>query len=272
MKKDFYPTTITQSVLITVLFLLTISIVLGIFTLIDFVLIDSALTNVYILTFAKIFSYPLGLFVVYKFVVKKSNFKRFDFTLPNFKILVLVSLISLLSILVIYFPFDYLFITSFKINFSGNSFTLDKVIGELILSPITEELVFRAIILKGLLTKMKPWKAILISALLFGVPHFNPINQGAILGAIVLGLLTGWIYYKTYKIIYTIVMHFIVNLTILTTIYYFNNFNSEVFTNESYFLYGENSLIFLSLFLILFISAIFIANRLIDNDSKKIKK
>lgn len=272
MKKDFYPTTITQSVLITVLFLLTISIVLVIFVFIDFALIDSDLTNVYILTFAKIFGYPLGLFVVYKFVVKKSNFKRFDFTLPNFKILVLVSLISLLSILVIYFPFDYLFITSFKINFSGNSFTLDKIIGELILSPITEELVFRAIILKGLLTKMKPWKAILISALLFGAPHFSPINQGAILGAIFLGILTGWIYYKTKNIIYPIIMHFIHNLTIFSTIYYFNNHNLEVFTNESYFLYGESSLIILSLFLILFISTIFIVNRLIDYNSKKIKK
>jgi len=259
MKKEIYPKTILQSILITFLFLLTISIVLMVFAV-----FNPLLDNNYILTLAKIIGYPLATYVVFKFVSKKSNFTGFKVKEPNYKILVLVSVISLLSILTLYFPFDYLFKTSFNSNFSGESFILNGIIGELVLSPITEELVFRAIILKGLLTKVKPWKAILISALLFGIPHFSPFNQGAMLNAIFLGILAGWVYYKTENVIYTIVMHFINNLSITTTIYYFNNFNSEVFRKDSFYLYGEYSLAILSVLLILFICSIFMTYKLIN--------
>ena len=263
MKKRNYPNNIFESFLITIVFLVTILLVLFIFSF-----IPSFTNKTYLLTISKILAYSLGFYLTFKFVTRKSVFRRFDAFVPKLRVLLFTALISTTSILIFYFPFDYLFTSSFKQNFSGGSFTLDNIIGELLLSPITEELIFRAIILKGLLIKIKPWKAILISALLFGVPHFNPINQGAIINAILLGILTGWIYYKTKNVVYTIFMHFITNFTILSTIYYFNNQNPEVFLNENYTLYGKNSIVMTIIFLIIFFVSIYMTKKILYKDLK----
>ena len=43
-----------------------------------------------------------------------------------------------------------------------------------LLAPLAEEFVFRGAILRSLLTQMKPWTAIAVSALLFSLVHINP--------------------------------------------------------------------------------------------------
>lgn len=82
------------------------------------------------------------------------------------------------------------------------------IIGAVIVAPIAEEIIFRGMITKLLLDEYRPAKAILISALIFGIIHFNPAQ---IPGAIVLGALFGWLYYKTGSIIPGIILHFINN-------------------------------------------------------------
>lgn len=65
-----------------------------------------------------------------------------------------------------------------------------------ILVPLAEELVFRGAILRTLL-KWKPqqhWAMIAISALLFALVHMNPAQMPH---AFVIGLLLGWMYYRT---------------------------------------------------------------------------
>lgn len=61
-------------------------------------------------------------------------------------------------------------------------------------APVLEELIFRGIVLKGLLKNYSPWVAIGQSALLFGLIHINPVQ---IVGAGLIGLLLGWLYYRT---------------------------------------------------------------------------
>jgi membrane protease YdiL (CAAX protease family) len=61
-------------------------------------------------------------------------------------------------------------------------------------APVLEELLFRGVILRGLLKSQRPWVAIGQSALLFGVFHFNPAQS---LSAGLMGLLLGWLYYRT---------------------------------------------------------------------------
>ena len=80
-----------------------------------------------------------------------------------------------------------------------------------ILAPIAEEVVFRGAILRKLLTlfgKQKHWIAIAVSAALFGLLHGN-LPQ--FIHAFVIGLLLGWLYYRTDSIIPGILFHWVNN-------------------------------------------------------------
>ena len=71
-------------------------------------------------------------------------------------------------------------------------------------APVLEELIFRGIILDGLLEKYSPLKSILISSILFGIVHLNPWQFVA---AVILGGFSGWIYYKTKSLTLSIIIH-----------------------------------------------------------------
>lgn len=77
-----------------------------------------------------------------------------------------------------------------------------------IIGPVFEELLFRGAITKVLLQQYNPTKAILISALLFGVFHINPAQ---ILPAFLIGILLSWTYYRTASLIPCILMHILNN-------------------------------------------------------------
>lgn len=74
--------------------------------------------------------------------------------------------------------------------------------------PILEELLFRGTVEKMLLKQYNPQKAILLSALIFGVFHLNPAQ---IVPAFLIGLMLGWVYYKTASLIPCILIHIINN-------------------------------------------------------------
>jgi uncharacterized protein len=77
-------------------------------------------------------------------------------------------------------------------------------------APICEELLFRGIILDGLLKRYSPTKAIIWSAVLFGLVHLNPWQ---LLAAFTLGAFMGWIYYRTGSVLVTMFIHFVANGT-----------------------------------------------------------
>lgn len=77
-----------------------------------------------------------------------------------------------------------------------------------IAGPILEELLFRGAVEKLLLQRYTPAKAILFSALIFGVFHLNPVQ---IVPAFLIGLMLGWMYYKTGSLIPCIVAHILNN-------------------------------------------------------------
>ena len=76
-----------------------------------------------------------------------------------------------------------------------------------IIPAILEEILFRGIILKNLLPYSK-WGAIILSALLFGITHMNPIQ---ILFASIFGVILGVCYEYTGSLLIPIIMHFINN-------------------------------------------------------------
>jgi hypothetical protein len=80
-----------------------------------------------------------------------------------------------------------------------------------ILAPFAEEVVFRGAILRKLLGMMEEkwhWVAIAISAAIFGFVHLN-VPQG--IHAFLIGLLLGWMYYRTGSILPGILFHWVNN-------------------------------------------------------------
>ena len=68
-----------------------------------------------------------------------------------------------------------------------------------LLAPLAEEVVFRGAALRSLLSgNMKPWVAIAVSALLFALAHMNPAQMPH---AFAVGLLLGWMYWRTGSIL-----------------------------------------------------------------------
>lgn len=73
-----------------------------------------------------------------------------------------------------------------------------------------EEWLCRGEVLRGLLQKMKPTWAILVSALFFAVIHGNPWQA---LNAFIIGCVLGYIYYRTGSLVLTMIMHATNNIT-----------------------------------------------------------
>ncbi|SFO99269.1 hypothetical protein SAMN05428949_7094 [Chitinophaga sp. YR627] len=80
----------------------------------------------------------------------------------------------------------------------------------IIVAPVLEEILCRGIILKGLLKNYSPDNAIGISALFFGAIHLNPWQA---IPALIIGIFTGWVFYKTKSVLPGIIIHITVNAT-----------------------------------------------------------
>ncbi|MBU2529330.1 MAG: type II CAAX endopeptidase family protein [Candidatus Omnitrophota bacterium] len=78
-----------------------------------------------------------------------------------------------------------------------------------IIAPLTEEFLFRGVILKGLASRYSPRKAVIYSAIMFSLFHLNPYQFFA---SLALGLLMGFLYLKTHSIIPCIIAHSIFNV------------------------------------------------------------
>ena len=73
-----------------------------------------------------------------------------------------------------------------------------------VFAPLFEEWLCRGIVLRSLLTKYSPATAIIVSAAFFAIIHFNPWQA---IPAFILGLLFGYVYYKTGSLKLTMLMH-----------------------------------------------------------------
>lgn len=77
-----------------------------------------------------------------------------------------------------------------------------------VFAPLFEEWLCRGLVLRGLLQKTKPGTAIVVSAVFFAVLHMNPWQA---LPAFLLGLLFGYVYYRTGSLKLTMLMHCVNN-------------------------------------------------------------
>ena len=78
-----------------------------------------------------------------------------------------------------------------------------------LVGPVVGELFFRGGILRVLLrTCRRPWVAIVVSGLIFGIIHMNPVQ---VVFASVAGILLGWLYWRTRSLIPCMVVHVLNN-------------------------------------------------------------
>jgi membrane protease YdiL (CAAX protease family) len=77
-----------------------------------------------------------------------------------------------------------------------------------ICGPIFEELLFRGVVLNGFLKLFNPWKAIILSSVFFGLFHLNPWQ---FVPAFLIGMLIGYVYWKSASLLPCIFIHWINN-------------------------------------------------------------
>ena len=75
-----------------------------------------------------------------------------------------------------------------------------------LLAPLSEEIVFRGAVLRSLLKaeRLPVWGAIAVSAVFFALIHFNPAQMPH---ALLIGLLLGWMYWRTGSILPGVAFH-----------------------------------------------------------------
>ena len=125
-----------------------------------------------------------------------------------------------------------------------------------LLAPLAEEMVFRGAILRSLLQwRSNPWVGIVISALLFAVIHVNPAQMPH---AFLIGLLLGWMYWRTDSIVPGVVYHW-VNNTVAYVLY--NLYPNPDLTLVELFGSEQRVLMALGFSLLIFLPSLFQLNQ-----------
>jgi membrane protease YdiL (CAAX protease family) len=240
----YYPTTI-EAIHLLVLYIFLQSLFDFPLAMYDYQHDTNWLSNTWI-SFASSFSITAFIFI-YGFKKAKNSFKNV-FALKFFNPLLLIPILILLPALqylvgilnekvdnVLPPPpwFWELFERIFENRFGFWGAALKVVI----IAPIIEEVLFRGIIMHGLMRNYRNWHAVLLSGILFSVFHLNPWQMTY---TFFLGLLLGWIMVRTRSLPFTILIHAINNLIVLLSI----SFHSTIFNHAVFELsQKENSYI-----------------------------
>ena len=106
------------------------------------------------------------------------------------------------------FPVPETLVNLFRDLTGGRGGVWSSALTIVIVAPVTEELLFRGLILRGLLQRYRPWKAIVLSAAFFALAHANPWQ---LISALSLGLIVGWWYWRTASVVSGLIGHALLN-------------------------------------------------------------
>lgn len=101
-----------------------------------------------------------------------------------------------------------------------------------IIAPVVEELIFRGVIMHGLMRNYSKATAIFFSGLLFALFHLNPWQFPA---TFMLGVLLGWLMIETKNILLAIAGHAINNLLVLLSITFHEDMTANFYDRISSF-------------------------------------
>lgn len=99
-----------------------------------------------------------------------------------------------------------------------------------IMAPVIEELIFRGVIMHGLMRNYSKFTAVFVSALMFALFHLNPWQFPA---TFILGIVLGILMVRTRNIFLCIIGHAINNGLVLVSIQYWDEIQKTAFFQES---------------------------------------
>jgi membrane protease YdiL (CAAX protease family) len=225
MENKIYPT-IKNSILLCLLFLgiqIGLSLLIGVFQII-FRLSDVSLVIGVLTALTSIISFGIVLLIGFKKTKRKFN-EVFKFN--KVSVFLWVAIIVFMTgfaivtsetdnLLNYILPMPEIFRNVFETLMAKQIFII-SIIAIGIIPALAEELFFRGLILDGLKSNYSKRKAILISALLFGIIHLNPWQ---FYGGFIIGLISAWICIETNSILLSIYIHFFNNVLYTITVRY----------------------------------------------------
>ena len=105
------------------------------------------------------------------------------------------------------------------------------VLSMALIAPVLEEMIFRGTIQGYLMRRCRsPWTGILVSAVIFGAIHMNPQQ---VVYATLLGIVFGWIYYRTRSLMPVILGHVLNNSVAVVSMKIWGTEDIEAITSDS---------------------------------------
>lgn len=133
----------------------------------------------------------------------KFGLARVDFTVILWGVIVVMAIGIVIEPLLSLLPDAFMEMLSSLMGRGGW-----MMLTSILLAPVLEEILFRGIIQDSLTYKYSPWKGILWGAAVFGVVHIIPQQ---VVNAFLIGLVLGYIYYRTRSLIPVMVIHCVNN-------------------------------------------------------------
>jgi uncharacterized protein len=203
--EDFYPRLGQAILLCLALFAMHVCVIFPIMILKHLVGLEESIGR----PATQLFAFSL----ILRWAGKKINqTTREVFPLSSFQLeIILPMIILLIGIKIIssevgnvleYFLPKPLFLIEIEKEVFGSGFS--SIILCVVVAPLTEELLFRGIILRGFQFHYGKWKAIFLSAVLFSLFHLNPYQ---FFSAFIGGLILGWLFLETGSLMPCIIAH-----------------------------------------------------------------
>ncbi len=123
-----------------------------------------------------------------------------------------------------------------------------------IMAPVIEELIFRGVIMHGLMRNYSKFTAVFVSALMFALFHLNPWQFPA---TFILGIVLGILMVRTRNIFLCIIGHAINNGLVLVSIQYWDEIQKTAFFQES----RQNQLIISAIIVAVSLILLFVFSR-----------
>lgn len=135
--------------------------------------------------------------------IVRFSFRGFNPAMILWGLILMLAANVVLEPLINLFPSDWYDLVKSQITTGGWA-----TVTAIVMAPICEEILFRGIIQDSVVRKRGPWGGILIASAIFGIIHMIPQQ---VVAGFFLGIIIGFVYYKTRSLLSAIILHAINN-------------------------------------------------------------